>query len=140
MEKRLELPFYQFVCDKCMVAKEIQCSIKDYDSNSIQKCPECGEAMHRAYDIPNIKFKGKGFYCTDYPKSVDKATKDKIMRNEFKQMSEEAYKQIEEDEEEPYEGFVYKDRYGKIKYVDEKDVQSKNSQININGRKYRVTE
>jgi predicted nucleic acid-binding Zn ribbon protein len=121
-----------------MVAKEIICSIHEYDANSKQDCPECSGSMHRTYDIPHIKFKGKGFYCTDYPKSVDKATKDRILKNEFGQMSQEAYQQIEEDEEEPYEGFMYKDANGKMQFADEKDVETKRNNVNINGKQYKV--
>lgn len=134
------MPRYQFVCDRCMIAREVQCHINEYESHSEQTCPECGDKMHRTYDIPSIRFKGKGFYCTDYPKSVDKVTKDRIMKNEFAQMSSEAYAQIEEDDEEPYEGFVYKDRSGKIHYVDEKDTEIKSGNVNIKGKNYRIAE
>jgi predicted nucleic acid-binding Zn ribbon protein len=121
-----------------MVAKEIISSISKYDPN--QNCPTCGKKMRRIYDIPNIKFKGKGFYCTDYPKSVDKKTQERLMKNEFKEMQNEAYKQIEEDEEEPYEGFMYKDKNGNTKFVDEKDVSTTGDRVNIKGKQYKVAE
>jgi len=133
------MPEYKFVCDNCMNLKVLSCSISEYDKLfKEQICPDCGQQMHRKYDHVNIRFIGKGFYCTDYPKSIDKKTLSRITKKELPEMVKEAYKQIEEEEDESYSGYLYKDETGKTKFIDEKDAKEKSNTVAIKGKEYKV--
>lgn len=114
------MPRYDFVCDDCKVIKEHKSSIKDYDEINA-KCPECGNSMSRIYDSPRIRFIGKGFYSTDYPKKVDRKGM-KSLANEYDDMIKYGESQIEEDEEEDTQGFLVTDRHGKKQFVHDDDV------------------
>jgi hypothetical protein len=94
--------------------------------------------MSRVYDVPTIRFIGSGFYCTDNPKAVDDKTALRLMNNEYKGLQEEAYKNIEEEAEEEYSGFMIKDRHGKNQFVSESEARTSGNTVNIKGKTYRV--
>jgi putative FmdB family regulatory protein len=57
---------YTYKCSSCnKVVKIIQ---RMNDDHEWQYCPKCKIVMHRVFDVPTIKFIGKGFYCNDYKK------------------------------------------------------------------------
>jgi len=58
------MPIYSFRCQKCLHVIE---RIQSYN-DEFPECPVCGSKMTRLLGSPAFKFKGKGFYCTDYRK------------------------------------------------------------------------
>ena len=57
------MPLYEYECAKCH--KKIE-KIQKVGDQSPQKCPCCGGALNKLLSIPAIKFKGSGWYVTDY--------------------------------------------------------------------------
>lgn len=57
------MPIYTFKC-KCGNIIDMMCKSTD---NDLRVCTECGRGMKRQFPITNKpKFKGSGFYETDY--------------------------------------------------------------------------
>lgn len=60
------MPTYEYECKKCGIL-EIQQKITE---ESLKKCPNCEQEVTRLISVPSPpKFKGSGFYETDYKKS-----------------------------------------------------------------------
>lgn len=58
--------YYEYVCNNCKV---VTASIHGMNEIFDQKCKYCGEKdWQQIIFPPAIQFKGKGFYCNDYPK------------------------------------------------------------------------
>jgi putative FmdB family regulatory protein len=55
------MPTYQYKCKKC---KHIFEAMHRY-IETISECPECKSEVQKVYSIPNIAFKGPGFYVND---------------------------------------------------------------------------
>ena len=51
----------EYKCPKCG-------KIEELSKEPLLKCPRCGSKLKRIYSPTNLKFKGKGFYGTDYKK------------------------------------------------------------------------
>jgi len=60
------MPTYEYNCVDCKINVEIAKSITQ--SDSVELCEKCGEAMNKIYKSFDIQFKGSGFYKTDNPK------------------------------------------------------------------------
>ena len=58
------MPIYSFRCKKCLHVIE---SIQSFD-DPFPECPVCGSKMTRLLGSSTFKFKGTGFYATDYSK------------------------------------------------------------------------
>jgi putative FmdB family regulatory protein len=70
------VPLYEYVCKKCHHKFE---KIQKFSDAKIKKCPECGGPVEQAVHAPAVRFKGTGWYVTDYAKksdSKDSASKD----------------------------------------------------------------
>jgi len=82
------MPLYEYECSKCHKKIEI---IQKVGGTAPKKCPYCGGALKKLLSTPAIKFKGSGWYVTDYAgnkaglnssthpknqKKVDSAVKD----------------------------------------------------------------
>jgi putative FmdB family regulatory protein len=59
------MPLYEYECDVCGHRFE---KIQKFSDPLEDKCPTCGEHVHKMASSPAIQFKGSGFYITDYPK------------------------------------------------------------------------
>ena len=57
------MPLYEYRCSKCSNTFE---KIQKFSSKPRAKCPECGGAGKRQLSAPSIRFKGTGWYVTDY--------------------------------------------------------------------------
>ena len=72
------MPLYEYECDACGRRFE---RIQKFSDPLVTVCPTCGGAVRKLFSSPAIKFKGSGFYITDYAKSgasgsdTDKADK-----------------------------------------------------------------
>ena len=57
------MPNYTYKCFRCKHIWEKYVKFTDYEDRT---CPECGNTEGRkVYEVPVVKYKGKGFYTTD---------------------------------------------------------------------------
>jgi len=67
------MPIYEYQCKKCGHRFEL---IQKFSDAPRKRCPECRGAVERLISPPAIRFKGTGWYVTDYAdkkKGADKA-------------------------------------------------------------------
>ena len=77
------MPIYVYKCKKCGKEKEILLPINDLQDTIIE-CENCKEKMDKLISNPSmIKYKGDGFYSTEYSKERYKEGGNKI-RNRVK--------------------------------------------------------
>ena len=57
------MPLYEYLCSDCGDAVEV---IQKFSDEPLQTCPDCGGQMERLLSAPAIRFKGTGWYVTDY--------------------------------------------------------------------------
>jgi putative FmdB family regulatory protein len=57
------VPLYEYRCPKCGKTFE---KIQKFSDRPRAKCPECGVFAERQISAPAIRFKGTGWYVTDY--------------------------------------------------------------------------
>jgi putative FmdB family regulatory protein len=61
--RRVNLPLYEYKCLKC---KRHTDKIEKVSGPHLKKCPHCGGKVESVVTAPSIKFKGSGWYVTDY--------------------------------------------------------------------------
>ena len=59
------MPLYEYQCKKCHHRFE---KIQKFSDPLMKKCPECGGALEQLLSPPAVRFKGSGWYVTDYAK------------------------------------------------------------------------
>jgi putative FmdB family regulatory protein len=59
------MPLYEYQCKKCHHRFE---KIQKFSDAPMKKCPECGGALEQLLSAPAVRFKGSGWYVTDYAK------------------------------------------------------------------------
>lgn len=57
------MPLYEYQCKKCKHRFE---RIQKFSDPEVKKCPECGAAVEKLLSAPAVRFKGSGWYVTDY--------------------------------------------------------------------------
>lgn len=58
------MPIYEYECDHCGHRFE---RMQRFSDPRVRKCPECGKhKVQRLISPPAIRFKGSGWYVTDY--------------------------------------------------------------------------
>jgi putative FmdB family regulatory protein len=68
------VPLYEYKCLKCDRHTE---KIEPVAGPHLKKCPHCGGRVESVITAPAIKFKGSGWYVTDYAgKSTDGGSKE----------------------------------------------------------------
>lgn len=60
------MPLYEYECQECAERLE---AIQKFSDPPYKICPQCGGDLKKLFSAPAIKFKGSGFYITDYAKS-----------------------------------------------------------------------
>lgn len=81
------MPRYIFVCPPCeeheeKIVREVFMNIDYFDSEGkFQTCDKCGKLMKQEFGIPAVIYKGKGFYSTEYPKSISDDEKEQLERH-----------------------------------------------------------
>src|SRR5439155_10041452 len=60
---RIPMPLYEYECDTCGHRFEV---IRKFADPPIDKCPVCGNSVHKLQSAPAFQFKGSGWYVTDY--------------------------------------------------------------------------
>ncbi|MBN2370428.1 MAG: zinc ribbon domain-containing protein [Vicinamibacteria bacterium] len=58
------MPLYEYMCQACGKFEILQ----KFSDDALSKCPTCGRDVHRIISAPAIRFKGTGWYVTDYAK------------------------------------------------------------------------
>lgn len=76
------MPLYEYRCLKCGTKIE---KIRKFSDPPLTKCEECGGKLERLLSSPAFKFKGTGWYITDYagkssPGEAEKIEKEKSDR------------------------------------------------------------
>jgi putative FmdB family regulatory protein len=57
------MPIYEYECRRCSHRFEL---IQKFSDKPRKRCPECSGAVDRLISPPAIRFKGTGWYVTDY--------------------------------------------------------------------------
>jgi putative FmdB family regulatory protein len=80
------MPLYEYECEAGHRFEKIQ----KFSDLPIEKCPTCGEPVHKLVSSPAFQFKGTGWYITDYAKKDQdkKETKDTKDAKETKESGE----------------------------------------------------
>lgn len=77
------MPLYEYECTQCGSVFEV---LQHFGDPLLTKCRQCGGRLEKKVSAPAIKFKGSGWYVTDYahktpngngakPKAVSKPEK-----------------------------------------------------------------
>ena len=68
------MPIYEYECRRCGHRFEL---IQKFSDKPRKRCPECSGAVDRLISPPAIRFKGTGWYVTDYAdKKISKEAKE----------------------------------------------------------------
>jgi len=66
------MPMYEYQCRKCKHRFE---RIRKFSDRALKTCPECGGRLEQLVSASAVRFKGSGWYATDYAsKSSSKAS------------------------------------------------------------------
>ena len=57
------MPMYEYRCKACGHQFEV---IQKFSDAPVRKCPKCGKSVERLVSSSAIRFKGTGWYVTDY--------------------------------------------------------------------------
>ncbi len=57
------MPIYEYECQKC--GKRFE-KIQSFSDPAVKKCIHCGNSVHKVISASAIRFKGTGWYVTDY--------------------------------------------------------------------------
>ena len=57
------MPIYEYLCRKCGHRFE---RIQQFSDPLITECPQCGAEVDQVLTAPSVRFKGSGWYATDY--------------------------------------------------------------------------
>jgi putative FmdB family regulatory protein len=72
------MPLYEYECTKCGHAFEM---VQKAGAHGPKKCPKCEGPVRKLLSAPAIRFKGSGWYITDYarkaPGGADKPSEKK---------------------------------------------------------------
>ena len=68
------MPLYEYECEACGVRFE---QIQKFSDPHVEVCPSCGGVVHKLTSLPSIRFKGSGWYVTDYAKKPSSGSSSK---------------------------------------------------------------
>ncbi|MGH9579959.1 MAG: FmdB family zinc ribbon protein [Terriglobales bacterium] len=57
------MPMYEYQCKKCKHRFE---RIRKFSDAPLKRCPACGGALEQLLSASAVRFKGTGWYVTDY--------------------------------------------------------------------------
>ena len=83
------MPIYEYQCRRCEHRFEL---IQKFSDKPRKRCPECSGTVDRLISPPAIRFKGSGWYVTDYA--------NKKSNEEDKKSNKEDKKSKKEDKRE----------------------------------------
>jgi putative FmdB family regulatory protein len=92
------VPLYEYKCLKCGRRTE---KIEPVSGPHLKKCPHCAGKVEALISAPSIKFKGSGWYVTDYagksPATGDSAKDEKSSSEKKDDASKDASKDSSKD-------------------------------------------
>jgi putative FmdB family regulatory protein len=95
------MPIYEYDCQSCGKRTEM---IQQVGERSTRICPRCGGKLKKAFSAPSIKFKGSGFYITDYTRgNSERKGEGKTAASEKSESGEKAEKSESGDKSEKAE-------------------------------------
>jgi len=65
------LPLYEYACTQC--GQHIE-KIQKFSDPPLTRCEKCGGTLKRVLSSPAIRFKGSGWYVTDYARKPSTVT------------------------------------------------------------------
>jgi putative FmdB family regulatory protein len=69
--KEVNLPLYEYACTQCGQRTE---KIRRFSDPPLTKCEKCGGKLKQLVSRSAIRFKGSGWYVTDYARKPSTAT------------------------------------------------------------------
>jgi putative FmdB family regulatory protein len=75
------MPIYEYECKKCKFKIE---KVQKFNDSPLLLCEKCNGPMQKLISSPNIRFKGSGWYVTDYAKKPDTTNDIKEEKKEVK--------------------------------------------------------
>ena len=90
------MPIYEYQCRRCEHRFEL---IQKFSDKPRKRCPECSGTVDRLISPPANRFKGSGWYVTDYANKKSNE-EDKKSNEEDKKSNEEDKKSNKEDKRE----------------------------------------
>ena len=61
------MPLYEYQCKKCHSLTE---RIQKFSDAPLTVCPHCGGELEQVLSAPAVRFKGSGWYVTDYARKA----------------------------------------------------------------------
>jgi putative FmdB family regulatory protein len=61
------VPIYEYRCLKCGHQFE---KLQNISDSAVKRCEKCGDQVTRVFHPVAVRFKGSGFYTTDYGKNA----------------------------------------------------------------------
>lgn len=68
------MPIYEYACDVCETTHEQLRPLRD--DSPPEPCQSCGGAVRRVMSASSFRFKGTGWYATDYRRSAAPRSKE----------------------------------------------------------------
>ncbi|BBB32867.1 FmdB family regulatory protein [Thermotomaculum hydrothermale] len=68
------MPIYEYRCDNCGYQNSV---LQKVNEQPLTICPKCGGNFRRLVSAPSIRFKGSGFYITDYKTNSNPSASNK---------------------------------------------------------------
>jgi putative FmdB family regulatory protein len=68
------MPLYEYVCSRC--GKHIE-TVQKVSDPQLKICRFCGSVLKKVISAPAIRFKGNGWYITDYAKKSSPQKEEK---------------------------------------------------------------
>ena len=65
------MPLYEYACTQC--GQHIE-KIQKFSDPPLTRCEKCGGTLKRVLSSPAIRFKGSGWYVTDYARKPSTVT------------------------------------------------------------------
>lgn len=79
------MPLYEYECEKCATRTE---RIEKVSGPHLKKCPKCGGRVRRMVSAAAVRFKGSGWYVTDYARKTSGGDHAKAEMPEAKESRE----------------------------------------------------
>jgi putative FmdB family regulatory protein len=89
------MPLYEYRCKKCGHCFE---KIRKFSDKQLRKCPECGGVLEQLVSASSVRFKGSGWYATDYPKKGAGAPASSASEGESKSKESKETKEAKKDD------------------------------------------
>jgi putative FmdB family regulatory protein len=80
------MPLYEYQCSECKQRIEV---LQKFSDPILSECSECGGELERVLSVPSIRFKGSGWYVTDYSSKSSNGDSGGRAQSDLKESSSE---------------------------------------------------